>query len=593
MDDQKDKKSYEKSYDDFFRDKDDSLGEQENNRSSAIDNTSNANDNNGDSSPAKSTYYYSYGPYKSDRLQDASPAGMGASQADNSQTNDAANPYSNTGSQPIDAPTGENTPNNAHPQQIQSSYSPLHTAGVQPQSPYGQQQQANAPTQLRPFTTSSNGEKGGWAAAKKEPRKTSFKSIFAAFMVGVISVAALMYAADTQNWFTKGQAVVSQSQQGSSSNTGNSGSKEYTNSGSSAGNAVVANRPDNIAQLFESASPAVVKIETYQKVSRNSGNSIFDDPFFRQFFGDGGRSGQSQQQQEQEDDSDANMQQSGIGTGFFFEESGYILTNQHVVSDSDLINVTVQGFDEPFKAELLGNSFELDLAVLKITGEQPFPTLPLGSSDDINIGDWVIAIGNPYGFDHTVTVGVISAKERPIEIQDTDGTRSYEHLLQTDASINPGNSGGPLLNVNGEVVGINTAVSSQAQGIGFAIPTSTIQSVIESLVANEEIPKEPIPFIGANLVNVNESYAQQLGLDKIEGSLVRDVYYNSPAYLGDLKQYDVIVGIDGKSYSTMEKLIAEIKSRKVGDIVVMNIIRKGEKMDLNIELGDKNEFVTE
>ena len=167
-----------------------------------------------------------------------------------------------------------------------------------------------------------------------------------------------------------------------------------------------------------------------------------------------------------------------MGTGFIFEKTGYILTNEHVVDGADEIQVTVEGYDKPFTAKLLGNSYELDLAVLKIEGTKDFPILPLGKADDVNVGDWVVAIGNPYGFDHTVTVGVLSAKERPISIPDEKGTREYKHLLQTDASINPGNSGGPLLNLNGEVIGINTAVSSQAQGIGFAIPTSTISSVL-------------------------------------------------------------------------------------------------------------------
>lgn len=576
MDDQNKKKSYEKGYDDFFRDRDEASegGEGINTASASDSDATSAEGQN-----VKPTYY-SYGPYRSEEEQsstsqpkvDSQPTSVSYPAADKQPLNDI-----DTKKQPIiidQQPSYSSTQS----QPSQPSY------GTQPpQSSTGQfsgTTTSGTTTQLRPFTASNSGERGGWSS-KKEPRRTSFKAIFAAFLAGVITVGGLMYAADTQNWFSK--QTVSSGVQGSSSGSG-SGAKDT--GGSSSSGSVVANRPDNIAQLFETASPAVVKIETYQKVSRNNSGSIFDDPFFRQFFGD-----QGSQQQNESDSS--NMQQSGIGTGFFFEESGYILTNQHVVSDSDLINVTVQGYDEPFEAELLGNSYDLDLAVLKITGDQPFPTLPLGSSEDISIGDWVVAIGNPYGFDHTVTVGVISAKERPIEITDTDGTRSYEHLLQTDASINPGNSGGPLLNVNGEVIGINTAVSSQAQGIGFAIPTSTIESVIDNLVKNEEIPKEPDPFIGATLYNVTEQSAQQLGLDKAEGAIVKDVYYNSPAYLGDLKQFDVIVGIDGKSYATTEKLIAEIKSRKVGDTITLNIVRKGEKMDLSITLGDYNEFAKE
>jgi serine protease Do len=413
----------------------------------------------------------------------------------------------------------------------------------------------------------------------REKRGTSFKSVFISFLAGVLVVGGLMYTADVRNWFTPTAESVATSQ------NEKGGSEESTStSGSTA--SMAAARPDNIAQLFETASPAVVKIETFVKPQTNSsGSSLLDDPFFRQFFGDN-YPGTTEEQEEQ----GGEMQQSGIGTGFFFDSTGYILTNQHVIGEADEIRITVQGYDKPFTAKLLGSSYDLDLAVVKIEGEKAFPTLPLGSSDDINIGDWVVAIGNPYGFDHTITAGVLSAKERPIDIQDANGERNYKHLLQTDASINPGNSGGPLLNVEGEVIGINTAVSSQAQGIGFAIPTSTITEVLDSLKKNEEIPQEPAPFIGAELYNMTEEFAKQLGIEEKEGSLVKSVYYNSPAYLAGLTQFDVIVGVEGKKISTMEALVKDIQTRKVGEEVEFNIIRKGEKMDVSIKIGDRNVF---
>ncbi|MNZ57666.1 putative periplasmic serine endoprotease DegP-like precursor [compost metagenome] len=436
----------------------------------------------------------------------------------------------------------------------------------------------------RTYTSSQPAAKGAWQV--REPRRTSFKAMFASFLAGVILVGGLMYTADKQNWFTGSQPASS----GQAQSTTADQAKPAVGSGSSSSAATVAARPDDIAQLFETASPAVVKIETYVNASRrSSGSSLLDDPFFRQFFGDNYPDSQSRKQEQNQD----NMQQTGIGTGFFFDETGYILTNEHVVGESDQIKVTVQGYDEPLTAELLGSSYELDLAVLKVSSDKAFPTLPLGESDDINIGDWVIAIGNPYGFDHTVTVGVLSAKERPIDVQDTQGTRQYEHLLQTDASINPGNSGGPLLNVNGEVIGINTAVSSQAQGIGFAIPTSTITEVLESLKNNKEIPKKPAPFIGATLSDVTDEMAEKLGMKNTEGSIVQNIYYNSPAHLAELQQFDVIVGIDGKKYSNTTALIAAIQSRSVGDKIKLNIIRKGTEMDLEITIGDKNEFGVE
>ncbi|WP_042165196.1 S1C family serine protease [Paenibacillus gorillae] len=517
---------------------------------------------------SKTSYYYSYGPYR-----------PGAQ--DESSTSPSQSPYSSNPSEPAFNKPQENP--------SYASAAAGSTAGVQSQQQYtGEPIQAandraevTQPPALRSFTSNQQSAKGNWQV--REPKRgTSFRSMFISFLAGVLVVGGLMYTSDRQNWFTQGTQAMAPGQTNESSN-----GQTASNGGSSP--VTAAARPDNISTLFKTASPAVVKIETYVKPSRNnSGGGFLDDPFFRQFFGD-----DYPGTKPQDKGNDSDLQASGIGTGFFFDSTGYILTNQHVVGNSDKIEVTVQGYDKPFTAELLGSDYQLDLAVLKVTGEKAFPTLPLGSSDNINIGDWVVAIGNPYGFDHTVTVGVLSAKERPIDIPDSQGTRNYEHLLQTDASINPGNSGGPLLNVNGEVVGINTAVSSQAQGIGFAIPTSTIQNVLNDLKNNKEVPKTPVPFIGAGLADVTEDIAKQLGLEKAEGSIVSNVYYNSPAYLADLKQYDIILGIDGKAYNSTQQLIKQIQTKKVGDKIELNIIRRGEKMNVPVEIGDKNKFNAE
>jgi serine protease Do len=415
----------------------------------------------------------------------------------------------------------------------------------------------------RQFTTSTVG--GDPLAAKKEKQRSG----------GFGKIGLLMYTADVQNWFSKDVPVTQ-------SNTYNSGSTSSSGNPQGTTSSLTMDRPDNISQLFSSSSPAVVKIETYSQATRGNGSSLFDDPFFRQFFGNNAPKVEEKQSTE--------LMQTGMGTGFFFESTGYILTNQHVVSDSNEIRVIVEGYDEPFTATLLGSSYQLDLAVLKVEGEKAFPTLPLGNSNDTQIGDWVLAIGNPYGFDHTLTVGVISAKERPIDISDTDGTRNYKNLLQTDASINPGNSGGPLLNMNGEVIGINTAVSSTAQGIGFAIPTSTITEVLESLKSNTPVAADASPFIGAELQDLTESLAAQLGLSQTDGTIVRSVYYNSPAYKGGLKQYDVIIGVDDKPIKTMQELIDYIQEHKVGDTIELSVIRDGENIQLSVEIGDKNQF---
>ncbi|MBW5446910.1 trypsin-like serine protease [Cohnella sp. CFH 77786] len=445
-------------------------------------------------------------------------------------------------------------------------------AGAAPgQSDPEQAEVVPASREYRPFTVSGGVRGGAW---QSPPRRTSLRALFASFMVGVVVVGGLMFAADRGNWFT--QETFAASSQGE---TAKAASVPVSN-------AVDTVRPNNIAKIFEQSSPAVVKIETYVKANSRRSNSQMDD-LFRQFFGEDPGSGDNGG--DNGSDNGGSLQESGMGSGFLFESNGYILTNQHVIADSDDIEVTVVGHNKPFKAKLLGSSYDLDLAVLKIEGTG-FPTLKLGDSSSSNMGDWVIAIGNPYGFDHTVTVGVLSSNEREISIPDSQGTRNYQHLLQTDASINPGNSGGPLLNLQGEVIGINTAVSSQAQGIGFAIPTSTIKEVLDNLKSNKAIPKKPVPFIGATLMTVTPEIADKLGLSGQTGSLVRDVVYGSPAYKADLRAYDVITGMDGTDYKDNESLIAAIQKKNVGDKVKLHVIRNGQKIDITVQIGDKNQF---
>jgi len=560
-------------YDDFFDDKHDGARERrEDGQPDSNDHARHDADAQDDQSSNKSSYYYSYGPFKPG-AQD----GRYNSFRQQPEQSDRPEAHAADGSeQPGEWPASAPTP--------QGEASAQHDA--YPEQAYGHEQQqephAVVPMHARTFVpqAASAQTRGGWQM--KEKRRSSWKGMFAAFMAGVIVVGAFGYAADTNNWFTKKAAVAS-----SAAQTGSTVSASVGGAGVS--NAADVVRPNNIAKIFEQASPAVVKIETYvkQQQRQQSSGGLFDDPFFRQFFGD---DYPSTKQNGKQDDGQSQLTPAGIGTGFFFDETGYILTNQHVVASSDEIEVTVQGYDKPFKAKLLGSSFDLDLAVLKVEGDKPFPTLALGSSDSINIGDWVVAIGNPYGFDHTVTIGVLSAKERPIDIPDENGTREYKHLLQTDASINPGNSGGPLINLQGEVVGINTAVSSQAQGIGFAIPTSTIQEVLDSLKNNKEIPKAAVPFIGVDLQDLNEQYAKQLGLETTDGVLVTGVYYKSPAYNADVRQYDVITGVNGTKYTTSDKLKAGIQEHKVGEEITLNVIRNGKQVDVPVTLGDKNQF---
>ncbi|MFC5470073.1 S1C family serine protease [Cohnella suwonensis] len=305
------------------------------------------------------------------------------------------------------------------------------------------------------WTPSGDGNRGN------EPKRPSFRTMTATFLIGAVFVGGMAFASDRYDLFGGFGASASVT---ASPAIEDSGLKTAS-----------VNAAGSSASVYEAANPAVVKIENYSAPSasgRNGTNFLFG--------GRGGGIGQGQGQTTSE------PVLAGTGSGFFYSADGYILTNEHVIADASELKVTVQGYDQPLTAKVVGSSADLDLAVLKVESPdgKAFPKLTLGDSNEAKIGDWVIAIGNPYGFDHTMTMGVLSAKERPITISDEEGEHEYKHLLQTDASINSGNSGGPLLNDKGEVIGINTAVNAEAQGIGFAIPTSTIKEALGGLTGN-------------------------------------------------------------------------------------------------------------
>lgn len=328
--------------------------------------------------------------------------------------------------------------------------------------------------------------------------------------------------------------------------------------------------PNNIAAIVEKAGPAVVKIDT--KVTSQQVtpfNPFFNDPFYRHFFGD------SEQRERVEQ---------GMGSGFIISEDGYILTNQHVVSGASEIMVTVVGYDEPFRAELVGEDFDLDLAVIKIDAPKPLPTLKLGDSEKVRVGEWVIAIGNPYGLDHTVTVGVVSAKGRPVNIPTEEGMRRYKNLMQTDTAINPGNSGGPLLNLKGEVIGINTAINANAQGIGFVIPTSTIQPVLDQLIQKGKVTR---PYLGVNVQDVTEDLAEYFGLKEAKGAIVTDVVEGSPADKAGLRRGDVILSVDDQEVTDADTLVSLIQSKKIGDKAVLLVSRNGQTQFVQVTIGER------
>ncbi|MFK0520747.1 S1C family serine protease [Paenibacillus illinoisensis] len=437
---------------------------------------------------------------------------------------------------------------------------------------------------------------GNWNYNNRKPR-SSVRSLLFSFIAGMLVITVLMYTADRTNMFTPQEALTSAENQ--------STSQESTSTNTGSSNNVTASLlptgKEDVSSVVTSTSPAVVKIETLAKQSTRSGSqggSTMSDPLYQYFFGNGGNgSGGTDSNQGQQQQGSNQLVPLGIGSGFIFDKEGYILTNQHVVQGADVIQVTLENNSKPYEAKLLGSSFDLDLAVLKIeknSGDDDFPVAPLGDSNSTQVGEWLVAIGNPEGFEHTVTAGVLSAKERTISIPDeeTGKTREYSHLLQTDASINPGNSGGPLLNLNGEVIGMNVAVSADAQGIGFAIPSSVISDAVKYLKENKEVPKEPVPFIGASLMALTPEVAKQMGTDITEGSVVASTIYQSPAYQADLRAYDIITGANGTPYSTSQDLIDFIKTQEIGSEVTLNVVRDGKKMDIKIKIGNKNDYDT-
>ncbi|MBE3583341.1 MAG: trypsin-like peptidase domain-containing protein [Limnochordaceae bacterium] len=283
-----------------------------------------------------------------------------------------------------------------------------------------------------------------------------------------------------------------------------------------------------------------------------------------------------------------------VGSGVVVSADGYILTNQHVVDvpaglKLSKIQVTVPGVDGKMDAELVGSDRNLDLAVLKVKTSQRLPVAPLGNSDGVRVGEWVVAIGNPFELDHTVTVGVISAKDRQIQIPDQQsGTiRTYEHLMQTDAAINPGNSGGPLVNLRGEVIGINTAVldSSQGQGIGFAIPINAAKAMVNQVTSTG---KFVAPWIGIGYGSLDDTARQYFGIDSsVTGVVVGEVYPNSPAAKAGLQAGDVIIEVNRQKVTDQDSFGKAIADMKVGDRLAFLVMRNGQTRVITVVVGER------
>ncbi len=330
-----------------------------------------------------------------------------------------------------------------------------------------------------------------------------------------------------------------------------------------------------IVEIAKKQNPAVVFVTSKTKFQPAKGNT----PPNRNPFGQFGPFGGPGHQQPP-------APRGGSGTGFIIDKDGYILTNHHVVDNADVIKITLDN-EKEFEAELIGSDSKTDIALLKIikqTGDfTDFPYLTLGNSSDVEVGEWVVAIGNPFGLDHTVTTGVVSAKARNI------GAGPYDEYIQTDASINPGNSGGPLLNMSGDVIGINTAIFSRTGGnvgIGFTIPINMASDILEELKKDGKVTRG---WLGVMIQKITPELAETFKLADSHGALVNDVVPNGPAAMGGLKRGDVIVMFNGKEIVSVENLPKHVASVEPGKSVQVEIVRDGSKKFLDVTIAKMKE----
>ena len=325
----------------------------------------------------------------------------------------------------------------------------------------------------------------------------------------------------------------------------------------------------SLAPLVEALSPAVVNLVVEQEVElpQMSGN-----PFFP-FFGDQGWPGAQSDEQGQ-----SFRTQEGQGSGFLISEDGYILTNNHVVDDATKVKVRLAD-EREFEATVIGTDSRTDIALVRIDAGSKLPYVALGSSDALRVGDWVVAIGNPFGLSHTVTAGIVSAKGRVI------GAGPYDDFIQTDASINPGNSGGPLFDTAGNVVGINTAIVGRASGIGFAVPIDMVKPVIDELKASGRVARG---WMGVGLSELDADLARGLELDDgQDGVVIRQVYPGFPGAKAGLEPGDVVVALDDQVVEDSEGLIRAIGGHKPGDTVRLDVLRDGKRKEIKVELAER------
>ena len=328
---------------------------------------------------------------------------------------------------------------------------------------------------------------------------------------------------------------------------------------------------DAFVQVAQSVKPAVVNIATTQRPRAQEGRrapqvppqfrDFFGEDFFERFFG-----GPPQRERR------------SLGSGVIVDKRGYILTNNHVIEQADAIEVRLSD-KRKFTATVIGKDPKTDLAVIKIDAPDDLPVAKLGDSTKIRIGEWAVAIGNPFGLDQTVTVGVISAVGRS-----DVGIATYEDFIQTDASINPGNSGGPLLNLSGEVVGINTAIVATGQGIGFAIPIGMAKEIKDRLITQGKVVRG---WLGVGIQELSEELAAQFGVKPEDGVLVGNVMKDGPAERAGLKPGDIIQEFNGRKISGVHQLQREVAQGPVGSQARLKVLREKQVTTLTVVLGEQ------
>jgi serine protease Do len=335
--------------------------------------------------------------------------------------------------------------------------------------------------------------------------------------------------------------------------------------------------PANFSDLAEKVRPGVVNIQVVKKVKnvgfgfRNfPGNPFGDNNPFGDFFGPFS-----------EGNPPRSFEQRGVGSGFVMSRDGYVLTNNHVVEDADQIKVKLANGKE-YVGKIVGRDSKTDLALVKIEGASDLQPLKLGNSDDLKVGSWVVAVGSPFGLEQTVTAGIVSAKGRVI------GSGPYDNFIQTDASINPGNSGGPLINMNGEVVGINTAIIASGQGIGFAIPINMAKEIAPQLQEKGHVTRG---WLGVSIQEVTPELAKSFDLKEKKGALVSQLVSGSPAEKAGIEQGDVIMEFDGKEVPDAKVLPLIVASTPVGKTVTIKLLRNGKVLDRQVRVGEMEEKV--